>query len=95
MGDLVRFGLGWSALLPRALADEAVRPHTAPAATGSHVGLGWLVNQAKDVCGHTGSGPGAATSLLVRPSTGEVGVTHTNRLVPVEPINARLARLIA
>ena len=42
--DLVRFGLGWRSLLPRQLAAQALRPHTAMP-TGPHAGLGWIVNE--------------------------------------------------
>lgn len=92
--DLVRFGQGWSTLLPAELADEAVRPRVAVAEAGTHAGLGWLLNAAKDVHGHAGGGPGAATSLIIRPAEGRTSVAHTNRLIPIEPINARLIRPI-
>jgi hypothetical protein len=42
-----------------------------------------------------GTGPGAATSLIIRLSTGTTTVAGTNRLAPIEPINARLSRPIA
>jgi len=93
--DLVRFGQAWSGLLPAELAREAVRPHAAVAEAGTHAGLGWLVNPAKGIHGHPGSGPGAATSLMVVPSEGRTSIAHTNRLIPIEPINARLARPVA
>jgi CubicO group peptidase (beta-lactamase class C family) len=88
--DLVRFGSGWSSLLPAHLAEEALRPHATPDAPGPAVGLGWLIQEPKDAVGHAGSGPGASASLIIRPSTGRVSVVFTNRLVPVEPVNARL-----
>jgi hypothetical protein len=34
------------------------------------MGLGWLLHQPKDLCGHPGGGPGAASSLLCRLSDG-------------------------
>ena len=40
-------------------------------------------------------GPGAASSLIVRMSTGQPSVALANRLVPIERVNARLARPIA
>ena len=93
--DLVRFGRGWASLLPDELAREALRPHVAQDTAGAaHVGLGWLINPAKDVSGHTGGGPGAASSLIVTLSSGQVGVAMTNRLVPIEPVTARLVRPI-
>jgi CubicO group peptidase (beta-lactamase class C family) len=93
--DLVRFGLAWASLLPAELAREALRPHAARDSTGAQVGLGWLLNQPKDVCGHAGGGQGAATSLLVQLSTGQASVAMTNRPVPIEPVNVRLLRPIA
>ena len=93
--DLVRFGLSWASLLPGALAREALRPHATRDATGAQMGLGWLLNEPKDVCGHAGGGPGAASSLIIRMSTGQPSVALANRLVPIEPVNARLARPIA
>jgi CubicO group peptidase (beta-lactamase class C family) len=93
-GDLVRFGRSWSSVLPAELAREALRPQAAPSTPGTGLGLGWVINPGKGVCGHSGAGPGAAASLIVRLDTGAVTVACTNRLVPVEPVNARLARPI-
>ena len=90
--DLVRFGLSWASLLPAALAGEALRPQVARDSTGAQMGLGWLLNEPKDVCGHAGGGPGAASSLIIRKSTGQSGVALANRLLPIEPVNARLVR---
>jgi CubicO group peptidase (beta-lactamase class C family) len=90
--DLLRFGLGWSSLLPDRLAREALRPRVTQDAAGADVGLGWLIRQGKDLCGHSGAGPGGGASLLVRLGTGSTTVVCTNRQVPVEPINARLSR---
>jgi CubicO group peptidase (beta-lactamase class C family) len=93
--DLVRFGLGWAALLPGELARQAVRPHAEQRSGGPEAGLGWLLNRPKDVGGQVGSGPAAASSLIIVLSSGQVSVTMTNRLVPIEPVNARLVRPIA
>jgi CubicO group peptidase (beta-lactamase class C family) len=93
--DLVRFGRGWAALLPGDLAREAIRPQAAQRAGGPEVGLGWLLNRPKDVSGQAGGGPAAASSLIVVPSSGRVSVTMTNRMVPIEPVNARLVRQVA
>jgi CubicO group peptidase (beta-lactamase class C family) len=93
--DLVRFGLSWASLLPAALAREALRPHATRDSTGAQMGLGWLLNEPKDVCGHAGVGPGAASSLIIRMSTGQPSVALANRLVPIEPANARLLRPVA
>ena len=93
--DLVRFGLGWASLLPPGLAREALRPHADRDPAGARIGLGWLLNEPKDVAGHAGGGPGAATSLITVLSTGQVSVAMANRLVPIEPVSARLLRPIA
>jgi CubicO group peptidase (beta-lactamase class C family) len=90
--DLVRFGTGWSALPPTELAQDAVRPHAAQRAAGADVGLGWLCNTSAGVYGHAGAGQGVATSLIVRVDNGAVTIALTNRLVPIEPVNARLNR---
>ena len=42
--------------------------------------------------GTPGGGPGAASSLIIRRSTGQPSVALANRLVPIEPVNARLVR---
>ena len=90
--DLVRFALSWASLLPAALAGEALAPQVARDSAGAQMGLGWLLNEPKDVCGHAGGGPGAASSLIIRTSTGQPSVALANRLVPIEPVNARLVR---
>ena len=82
-------------MLPAELAREALRPHAARDSTGAQIGLGWLLNQPKDVCGHAGGGRGAASSLIVQLSSGQPSVAMTNRLVPIEPVNVRLIRPIA
>ncbi len=90
--DLVRFGVGWAGLLPGELAREALRPHADRDPAGAQIGLGWLLHQPKDLCGHAGGGPGAASSLVSRLSDGQTTVALANRLVPIEPVNARLVR---
>ncbi len=90
--DLVRFGAGWAGLLPGELAREALRPHADRDPAGAQIGLGWLLHQPKDLCGHAGGGPGAASSLVSRLSDGQTTVALANRLVPIEPVNARLVR---
>jgi CubicO group peptidase (beta-lactamase class C family) len=90
--DLVRFGLGWAALLPGELAREAVRPHAEQRPGGPEVGLGWLLNRPGDVSGQFSAGPASASSLIIVLSTGQVSVAMTNRRVPIEPVNARLVR---
>ena len=88
--DLVRFGLSWASLLPAGLAREALRPQADRDSTGARMGLGWLLNEPKGVSGHAGGGPGAAASLIIRLGTGQPSVALANRLVPIEPVNARL-----
>ncbi|HEX3592669.1 MAG TPA: serine hydrolase domain-containing protein [Pseudonocardiaceae bacterium] len=89
--DLVRFGRSWSTLLPAELAAEAVRPQVSQPTPGAAVGFGWLVNAAQGAYGYQSVGQGAAVSLIVR---GEVvTVVATNRMVPIEPVNARLSRM--
>lgn len=92
--DLVRFGRSWTSLLTRELTEEALRPQAGPPGA-AQLGLGWLVNPAKAVCGHSGVGPGAGVSLIISMDTGAVTVAAANRLVPIEPVNARLCRPIA
>ena len=90
--DLVRFGLGWSSLLPDALAREALQPQAEVDEFGGQAGLGWMLMRTKDVAGHPGAGPGYSASLIIRPGLGsQPWVILTNRKVLVEPINERLA----
>ena len=100
--DLLRFGSGWAGLLPASLAGEALSPQAARDNVGGQIGLGWLLSPLKDLGGHTGGGPGAAVSLLTGLSGGQLSATDVsatdvsvalaNRLVPIEPVNARLRR---
>ena len=53
-----------------------------------------LLHRPGDVCGHAGGGPGGASSLLSRLSDGQTTVALASRLVPIEPVNIRLARPI-
>jgi CubicO group peptidase (beta-lactamase class C family) len=92
-GDLVRFGLGWSSLLPRELAREALRPQ-APRPNGTHSGLGWIVNEPQNLAGHAGDGPSASASLLIRLSGGEAHAALTSRQMPIEAVNARVLRTL-
>jgi CubicO group peptidase (beta-lactamase class C family) len=91
--DVVRFGLGWSTLLPEALAREALRPQ-APAGgpVDGERGLGWLIDQRSGVMGSPGTGPGASTSLLIRLSNKRTHVALTNRQARIAPINERVLR---
>jgi CubicO group peptidase (beta-lactamase class C family) len=91
--DLVRFGQTWATLLPDELAREALTPQADRTPGLGQMGLGWLLNRDRQVAGHAGGAPGGATSLIVR--AGQVNVALTNRLVPIEPVNARLAGALA
>ena len=86
--DLVRFGLGWSSLLPRQLARQALTPHAERGSMPGHIGFGWVINEASGVCGIGGQGPGAAASLLAPIGTGEIRVALTNRPALIESVNA-------
>lgn len=86
-GDLTRFGLGWSSLLPRELAAEALAPQAATA-VGAHAGLGWVVNPALQLAGYHGLGPAGAASLLVPLAGGRASAALTSRPVLIEPVNA-------
>lgn len=93
--DLVRFGSGWRTLLPMELAEQALRPQAKQYDSAAEIGLGWLLRRPMDAAGHAGAGPGSSASLITRPGTGRTSVVLTNRLVPVEPTNARLLRSAA
>ena len=85
--DLVRFGLGWRSLLPRGLAAQALRPHSARP-SGPHAGLGWIVDEPAGLAGHGGAGPGGAASLLVTLDGRRAYAALANRLIPIEAVNA-------
>jgi CubicO group peptidase (beta-lactamase class C family) len=91
--DLVRFGAGWSSLLPGNLASEAVRPHASAADGPGQSGLGWRLNTAYGFASEIGNGPGGSASLMVRLSDGRPYVALANRKVSVSPLNIRVFRL--
>ncbi len=90
-GDLARFGLAWSSLLPRRLAREALRAHVARP-NQTHSGLGWIVNPQAGLAGHAGEGPGAAASLLVRLDGGDAYAALANRALLLEPVTGAVLR---
>jgi CubicO group peptidase (beta-lactamase class C family) len=90
--DVVRLGAGWSSLLPRTLASEALTPQTAPEPGGRQVGLCWLLSPRGDVAAHGGAAPGITASLLSRVRDNRVHVTMTNRLIPLDAIDGRVLR---
>jgi len=89
--DLARLGLDWRSLLPRQLADQAVRPHAATTA-GPKSGLGWLVNEPIGLAGQVGGGAGGAASLITTLDGRRAQVALANRLIPIEPVNAAVLR---
>jgi CubicO group peptidase (beta-lactamase class C family) len=84
--DLVRFGTGWSSLLPADLADEALRPH----ATAATIGLGWRLNRADGMAWEAGNGPGGSASLIVRLSDNHVNVALTSRKVSILGLSRKI-----
>ncbi len=91
-GDLVRLGLGWASLLPRAMAAEAVRGQAERSPGPARSGLGWIVNDAAGLAGHGSEGPGGAGSLLVTLSGDRACVALANRPIPVEDVNVGVLR---
>jgi CubicO group peptidase (beta-lactamase class C family) len=92
--DLIRFARAWRGLLPADLAAEAVRPQATGPDDGVQMGLGWIVNQAKGLTGHTGGGRGGSTSLIVAAS-GRIHLALTNRLIPIEPVNKKVLEAVS
>jgi CubicO group peptidase (beta-lactamase class C family) len=90
--DLVRLGLGWSSLLPGALAHEALTSQTDAGPGGGRVGLGWLINPRGDVATHAGANLDATAALTIRIRDGRTHVVLTSRMLPVNTIEARLLR---
>jgi CubicO group peptidase (beta-lactamase class C family) len=90
--DLVRLGLGWSSLLPGALAHEALTPQADPGPGGVRAGLGWLITPRGDVATHAGANFDATAALTSRLSGQRTHVVLTSRMIPVNTIEARLLR---
>jgi CubicO group peptidase (beta-lactamase class C family) len=88
--DLVRLGLGWSALLPEALAHEALTPQTAPGPGGRRIGLGWLITPRGAVASHAGTNLDATAIVTTRIRDQRTHVVLTTRLIPVNSIETRL-----
>jgi CubicO group peptidase (beta-lactamase class C family) len=104
--DLVRLGLGWSSLLPGALAHEALTPQptqTMPAPQAPQIpqsqpgdpqdpgpGLGWLLNPRTQAAVHAGAGFEGTACLTVRTTDHRVHVVLTSRMIPINSIEARL-----
>ena len=92
--DLARLAAGWSSLLPRSLAAQALRPH-ATRPNGVRSGLGWAVNEHAGLAGHGGDGPGGAASLLVTLDGERACAALANRQATVEPVNAQALAAMA
>ncbi len=84
--DLVRFGTGWSSLLPAGLASEALRPQA------GHIGLGWRLDLAGGIAWEADDGPGGSASLIVGLGDNHAYVALTNRKVPMLGLNRRVFR---
>jgi CubicO group peptidase (beta-lactamase class C family) len=92
--DLVRMGLRWSALLPQALAHEALTPQSGPGPAGGQTGLGWIISPSGDTAMHAGAGLDATAVLTVRLSDQHTQVVLTNRMMPVAGLADRLLSAI-
>ena len=89
--DLVRLGLGWSSLLPGALAHEALTKQSDPGQPDTPGGgLGWIVSPHARTAVHAGAGLEGTACLTVRTTDHRVHVVLTSRLIPVNSIEARL-----
>jgi CubicO group peptidase (beta-lactamase class C family) len=91
--DLARFGLGWSSLLPRTLAAQALRPHVR-LPSGVCAGLGWMVNEHAGLAGFGGDGPGAAASLLVSRDGRHACAGLANRQILIEHVNSAVLDIL-
>lgn len=88
--DLVRLGLGWSTLLPEALAHEALTPQTSPGPGGARVGLGWIISPRGDMATHAGGGFEGTAAITTRIRDQRTHVVLISRLIPVNSIENRL-----
>ena len=88
--DLVRLGLGWSTLLPGALAHEALTPQAGSGPGGLRMGLGWIIPPHGDVALHSGANVDATANVTVSIAGRRTHVVLTSRLIPVNSIQARL-----
>jgi CubicO group peptidase (beta-lactamase class C family) len=94
--DLIRFAIGWPALLPAPLAEEALRPAARPRPSSQvAIGFGWRINESRGVAGRGGLARGAAASLVVKLDSGKAYVALTNRGIPIEAVNGRVLQTLA
>jgi len=91
--DLARFGLGWSSLLPRSLAAQALRPHVR-LPSGVCAGLGWMVNERAGLAGLGGDGLGAAASLLLSLDGEYACAALANRQILIEDVNGAVLGML-
>ncbi len=82
--NLVRFGTGWSSLLPAGLASEALRPQA------GHVDLGWRLDPARGIAWAADDGPGGCASLIVGLSDNHAYLALTNRKVSMLGLTRRV-----
>lgn len=87
--DVLRIGTGWSSLIPRTLAAEALTSQERGPVNRQEptAGLGWLL-EPDGTASHSGAGPGGAATLLIRGD--QARVVLTTRQVPLVPIEERL-----
>ncbi len=90
--DLVRLGLGWSALLPEALAHEALTLQAGPGPGGGWMGLGWIITARGDVATQAGANLDATATVTTRIRDQRTHVVLTSRMIPVNSIETRLLR---
>jgi len=90
--DLVRLGLGWSSLLPEALAHEALTPQSGPGPGGTRIGLGWIITPRGDIASHAGANLDATAAVTTRIRDQRTHVVLTSRMIPVNSIETRLLR---
>jgi hypothetical protein len=88
----VRLGLGWSSLLPEALAHEALTPRSGPGPGGARIGLGWIITPRGDVASHAGANFDATAAVTTRIRDQRTHVVLTSRMIPVNSIETRLLR---
>ncbi len=89
--DLVRLGTGWSALLPPALAREAVTPQVDARPAGPQIGLGLLLDGGTTADG--GSGIEAVALLRSRIRDHRTFVVLTTRAVTVASLDEQLRQV--
>jgi CubicO group peptidase (beta-lactamase class C family) len=90
--DLARLAAGWSALLPAALADEALTPQAGAGPGQPAAGLGWIISPRGDIALHAGAQAGATAAVLVRIRDRHARVIMTSIATSLDPVNERVLR---